>query len=69
LYYYLSKICYLIAFIFLVALTVIAFRTPVTANADILYIRYYAGAALVGVLVGCGFGLKKRIDKKRNKSE
>jgi len=69
LYYYLSKLCYLIAFIFLVALTVIAFRTPVTANADIVYLRYYAVAALVGVLVGCGFGLKKRIDKKRDKPE
>jgi len=65
----LSKICYLIAFIFLVALTVIAFKTPVTANENVIYLRYYAVATLAGVFVGCGFGLKKRIDKKRNKSE
>lgn len=65
-YYILSKLCYLAAFICLVALTVTAFRTPVTASDNIITFRYYAVAALVGILVGCAFGLKKRIDKKRN---
>ena len=62
-YYHFSKLCYLVAFIFLVALTVTAYRTFVSVGEHIVTFRLYTTMALAGVVVGSVLGLMKRNDK------
>ena len=53
-YNYLSRICYIIAFNSLVALVALAFRTPVTAEINIITLRFCAVASLTMFTVGVG---------------
>ena len=61
--YHFLKLCYLMAFIFLIGLTVTAYRLPVSAGEHIITLRLYTSLAVVGVVVGCVLGLMKRNEK------
>lgn len=61
----LNKIHYVFGFAVLVVLLVVAFITPIDSGTHVALLRTYTVAGLCGVVVGCAWGEKKRLEKCR----